>query len=158
MVFHKYTETGMKSLRKSGFQTALEQSEDPALPSPHSLLTNASWRRVGGTRVLHSQRSSPLPLGSPRWPVPHSPGSPAGGPRAPERSAPGPSARFPPHSPSLHFHICPARGSPSPQYIPFNSPWFLCPVSQAHLFPPSPSILIKNKRPTETNGDTAVSL
>ena len=52
-------------------------------------------------------------------------------------------------SPSLPlsaFHTYPAQGSPSPQYKPFISPWFLFPLSQAHLFSPSFSILLKNER------------
>lgn len=130
-----------------------KKSEDPATPSPCSLLISAGWSWVDRPAFLSSPRSPPPTLDSP----------------------PGQHIS-PPHHLLRAFGIWVFNSCLFPSLafffsIPLASIltqlWALPPyskllhvfafLSHAHLCSLSPSILIKNHRQRETNGDDAVS-
>lgn len=157
-VFHHYIETGMVHV-KVWISAVLEKPEGPALPSPHSVSINASWRResrgdsCSPFMMILTTRSGLFSLACASlscvtcW-----------GPSASECSTPGLPFLFLSSFPSLYCVYLPSEGLSLPQCVPFISLCFLWPLSQVHLLSLSPSILIKNERQAETNGDDVVSL
>ena len=119
-MFHQYIETGMVHM-KVWISTVLEKSEGPALPSPHSVLINASWRRESRgdlcspfTMIL-TTRSGLFSLACASLSC-----DTCWGPLASECSTPGLPFLFPSSFPSLYCVYLPSEGLSLPTVHTFH--------------------------------------